>query len=454
VLVKANTADPSLAITQRLYELERGSTEAAWLYLRALDSGSALRLFDQLRASGSPILQDPRIDLVEAERAVEALEPTRMLAALARADAKTPGWEARFLQARSSWIRAFLAQRQGRFSEALHLFGPIEEFYRAEHYRFEEAITLRTKAVALYMSGAREDGTAAGLRSLAMLNEFGASPELVNASAYFSLIFAVNDQLGVARKSLQFSASAPDFVLRSSPVHLWARALIAAQSGDLAEASAMVDAALLFYDPPPVEMHGLKAYIYLAQDRLDEVDQHLEEWVRRGREHLGPIELAFVLCGRAEARLSAGKAQQADALLKAIPALGRTRWLSEILIDQSEIARMQGKPGLAIRLATEALRETAHDFRSNNARDAQLQLARSYKAAGEVKQAQALLEEARTVAEREDEKGRALEVRLITWDEGPPQPSRRQQELKQLEVDATRLGFLALARHAREAAAR
>ena len=216
----------------------------------------------------------------------------------------------------------------------------------------------------------------------------------------------------------------------------------------------MLDAALLSYTPAPLEWLTLRVSLYIAQDRLEELEQHLEEWVTRGRPRLGPPELAFISLGRVDVRIAAKKPQEAAGLLRAIPPSERGAWLSSILIDESDIARLEGSPRSAVRLATQALREATHNFGSNIGRIAQLQLARSYRAAGELTQATALLDKVRTDAEREGLKGLELDVRLATWEQSPPDPSRRQQELKQLEADATRAGYLALARQAREAAAR
>jgi serine/threonine protein kinase len=446
--------DRARDVARRLYELEPGNTDAVLIYLQLLDSASALRLVDQLRASGSASLQDPRLDLIEAEKAAAIPEPARALEALGRSDGKTNGFEARFLRTKASAVRIPLAMKQGKFGDALLLSGPVEDFYRRENYRLDEAITIRRKAFALWMSGARDDATSEAFRSLGILKEFGPSPELVTTSALFAIVFSVREHLSLARRAIQFSEQVPDTLQHRSPEFLFASAVIAAQSGDLPRASAMLDAALLSYTPAPLEFLTLRVSLYIAQDRLDELEQHLEEWVSRGRQQFGPNELAFISLSRADARIAANKPQEAAAALRTISPAERQRWLSTILLSESEIALLQGKPRSAVRLATQALREAAHDFGSNGARSAQLTLAHSYKAAGELTQATALLDKIRTDAEREGLKGLELDVRLATWERAPPDPSHRQQELKQLEADATRAGYLAIARHAREAAVR
>jgi tetratricopeptide (TPR) repeat protein len=419
------------------------------------------------------VVQDARFDLLEALAAArEAGEAdscctpghslsglpgrSRTLEALARAEDKTQGIDARFLQIRAKAIRAHLALIQNNYGEALLLYEPVENFYRSEHYRFEEAQTMSRKAVALWLSGAPDEAIPEAFRSLGILKELGPNPELVHSSASFAGFFAVNDRIALARKAIQFAEEAPINLRNRDPAFLMMSAVIAAQIGDLPRASAMIDAALLSDPSPPfLNWLELRASIYIDQDRLDELDQHLEEWVGRGRERLGPLETTFISLCRANARLSTNRPQEAAEFLRAIPAAERPRWLSfSILVAESNIARLEGKPRPAIRLATQALREAAHDFASSEARDAQLQLARSYKAAGDLTQATTLLDKIRTDAEREGLKGVALEIRLITWEQSPPDPSRREQELKLLEADSTRAGYLAIARHAREAAAR
>jgi hypothetical protein len=448
------TGERARDVARRLHELEPGNAEAVRVYLQLLDSASALRLVDQLRASGSAFLQDPRLELIEAEKAAEIPEPARALDALGRSDGKTRSFDARFLRARATAIRCFLAMKEGKFGDALLLCGPIEDFYRRENYRLEEASTLRRKAFSLWMSGARADATSEAFRSLGILKELGPSPDLVATSALFAIVFSVDERLSLARRALQFSEQVPDTLQRRSPEFLFASAVIASQSGDLPRAAAMLETALLSYTPAPLEWLTLKAYIYISQDRLDEVEKHLEEWVSRGRQRLGPSELAFILRCRADARMEANKPQEAAGLLRAISPDERQRSLGWILLTESEIARLEGKPRAAVRLATDALREAAHDFGSNAVRSAQLQLAHSYKTGGDLTQATVLLDKIRTDAEREGLKGLELNVRLITWEQSPPDPSRRQQELRTLEGDATRAGFLLIARQAREAAAR
>ena len=459
-------------VARQLYELEPQSVDAVLLYLRLLDPPSALQFASQARARGSVAIHDARLDLLEANAAAREAGGTdsccttghslaglpgraRTLEALARAEEKTQGIDARFLQVRAKAIRAHLALIQGDYGEAVLLYGQTENFYQAEGYPFDEANSISRKAFALLQSGARENATPEAFRSLGILKGLGASPELVLYSSAFAVIFAINDRIALARKAIQFAEEAPENLRNREPAFLLVGAVIAAQIGDLPRASAMVDAVLLSEQPSYIlSAVELKASLYLEQDRLDELDQHLEEWVGRGHERLGPSELALISLLRANARISAHKPQEAAALLRAISPAERQRRLSSILVAESKIARLEGRPTAAIRLATQALREAAHNYKSDSARVAQLQLARSYKAAGELTQATALLDKIRADAEREGLKGLELDVRLITWEALPPEPSRRQQELKQLEADATRAGFLLIARQAREAAAR
>jgi hypothetical protein len=167
-----------------------------------------------------------------------------------------------------------------------------------------------------------------------------------------------------------------------------------------------------------------------------------------------PAEKGFVAMVLSDASLSAGKPKDASALLRNLPPEAKEAWNDGILINESYLALLEGRPTVAVQLATEALRYSTHEFGSNVSENARLQLARAYKAAGQQTQAASLLDALQAEAEREGRKPLELEVRLARWRDSLIGPSGHHEELKQLEADATRLGFLALARHAREAAAR
>src|SRR5262249_10778868 len=150
---------------------------------------------------------------------------------------------------------------------------------------------------------------------------------------------------------LQFAQDAPDSLQNHQPAFLLVSAVIAGESGELARASAVMDAALLSETPALLSWVEIKASLDLDQDRLDDLDQHLEGWVRRGREQLGPPELAFISLIQARARLSANKLREAARFLRMIPAAERQPWLSLILVSESNIARLEGRPRAALVLA-------------------------------------------------------------------------------------------------------
>jgi tetratricopeptide (TPR) repeat protein len=441
-------------LARRLYELEPQNAEAVRIYLQLLDPIPALRLLEQLLNSGSTITEDPRFGLIEAQKAAEIPELTLASAALARSDEKTKGLEARFLQTRANAVRARLAAKQRKFGEALLLGGQVEDFYRREGYRLEEGVAIVRKAKALFASGARDDAFSEGFRALRMLKELGPGPDLVNSSALFSLLLSVTGRPRLAQEALLFSQDAPDTLQQGCPDFLFARAVVSAQTGDLPRAAALAEAALLSYSPSPVNLVELKAWIYTEQDRLDEVDQQLEEWVGRGRESIGPSERTFILLERARLRLAARNPRQASELLRTIPTAERQNIVIHLLLAEAEVARLEGRARAAVELATRALREATHDFTNSYEGLARLELARAYVAAGQPTQAQSLLNQLQGQADREGYVELQLEVRLARFEGSSPMDSRSRHELKQLEADATRSGYLAIARHAREAAAR
>jgi serine/threonine protein kinase len=451
-----SVGDPERArgLARRLYELEPQNDEVVLYYLGLLESGPALELVDRLRTSHSSVLQDPRLDLAEAIHSVQVSDPTRALEALARAEDKTTGIENRFLHIRVSDVRVFLALTKKDFGQMQLLLAPIEDFYRSEGYRFEEAKTIRRKANALWMSGARDDAISAGFRAIDILKQLGPNPELVNTSANLGVLLALNGRTSLSRRAIGASGDVPDVLLRRSKEFMFASALIARENGDLPLASSLLDTAILSYPESPLGMLAMKAWIYIDQDRREELEQHLEEWVHQGRKELSSAEKGFVALVLSDASLSAGKPKVASALLRTLPPEAKGDWNDEVLLDESYLALLEGRPAAAVRLATEALRSSTHEFGSNVSEAARLQLARAYKAAGQETQAASLLDALKAEAEREGRKPLALEVRLALWRDSLTGPSRHHEELKRLEADATRAGFLRIARLAREAAAR
>jgi hypothetical protein len=441
-------------LARRLYELEPQNAEAVRIYLQLLDPIPALRLLEQLLNSGSAVVEDPRFGLIEAQKAAEIPELARALAALARSEERAKGLDDRFLQTKANGIRARLARKQRKFEEALLLGVQVEDFYRREGYRFEEALAIVRKAKALFGSGARDDAFSEGFRSLQILKELGPGPDLVNSSALFSLLLSVMGRPHLAQKAILFSKEAPDTLQQGCPDFLFANAVVSAQTGDLPRAAALAEAALLSYSPSPINLVELKIWIYTYQDRLDEVDQQLEGWVRRGRESLGPSERAFILLERAKLRLAASNPHQAAELLRWIPAAETQPLIIQMLVAEAEIARLEGRTRTAVQVATRALREATHDFTNSYEELARLELARAYVAAGQPTQARSLLDQLQGQAEREGYVALQLDVRLAQFEGSSPMDSKARQALKQLEADATRAGYLRIARQAREAAAR
>jgi len=268
------------------------------------------------------------------------------------------------------------------------------------------------------------------------------------------MVLAIDGRLSVARKALQFAVGFPDNLLRQSPEFLFASAIVARAEADLPRAAAMIDTAVLGYTPSPTEWLAAKAAIYLDQDRLEELEQHMEEWLRRGRRELGPKERAVLGAVLLDVKIARGKPEEATTLFRVIPPEVRPEWGTESLVSESEIAILQKRPRRAVQLANQALRRAAHQFGSNSYEQARLQLARAYQAAGEPKQAASLLDALQVQATREGDKALELKLRLVRWEDPPTGRSRHRDELKQLEADTTRAGLLRIAREAREAAAR
>jgi len=194
--------------------------------------------------------------------------------------------------------------------------------------------------------------------------------------------------------------------------------------------------------------------ILLDQDRIEELEQRLDEWLRRGQQELTPDEKALGTTVLVDTSLAREKPAQAAALLRTIPSTIRPSLSLELHLAESQIAVLQKKPKAAVQLANQALRESTHAFNSNAYQRARIQLARAYMAAGEPAQARPLLDALQAEATREGLRALELELRLVRSDDSPTGHSHHHEELKQLEADATRKGFLLIARQAREAAAR
>ena len=276
-------------IAKRLYEISPGDHDHLRAYAYFIKPAERLALYERVRSSGSPLAGHPYFHISEAVRASEAGDESRRIAALDRLDALKPGPEFRFLVATALQVRESHSFYMEDWEEALRLLADAEQIYRqaGHEYDFLLARLLGRRALVYRFGGDLPKSVAVNAEAIRIFEALGSHSELCLSLAHQADALAAQGLLRAAEKSLErVEALVPQSELRqdlkANCRDYWSnRAFLAREMGHLDRARASLDASTKlspgggFYGPAVLQLQ--RAYLLYEQDSLSEALEFVEK---------------------------------------------------------------------------------------------------------------------------------------------------------------------------------